>query len=417
MVQALMPASAQHALSATAVSAGRPLHAVVVLVDDLGYGDTGFMGAEYKTHHIDELALGGIRLNQSYVQMLCSPSRASLLSSRYPYNLGMDGDVLKMGDERCLHVTTVGHQMHRSGVRTAFIGKYDVGYSSWACTPNCKGFEYFLGYYGPAQDYFSHGVAPLQLDFHENREHAPQYRGEYSTSLFFRKGVEWIRKTTSDVSNVGKGTFLYVATQAVHSPIDKAPGDWPGCHHITNEQRRTYCTIVMALDEGIGNLTTAYKTLGLFDDTVLTLTLTFTLTLTLTVTAHRSPLTTHLSPLPLTLALALTLPLTPTSCSSSSRTMVGTMPWAASTSRSEVKRARCGRAACARRPSCIGRAFRRRSRAAYGAAWRTLRTGASPWLPRSDTRRLSNQASLRSTASTSGLRWSTVAPALGQRCS
>ena len=285
MVQALMPASAQHALSATAVSAARPLHAVVVLVDDLGYGDTGFMGAEYKTPYIDQLALSGVRLNQSYVQMLCSPSRASLLSSRYAYNLGMDGEVLKMGDERCLHVTTVGHQMHRSGVRTAFIGKYDVGYSSWACTPNCKGFEYFLGYYGPAQDYFSHGVAPLQLDFHENREHAPQYRGEYSTSLFFRKGVEWIRKTTSDVSNVGKGTFLYVATQAVHSPIDKAPGDWPGCHHITNEQRRTYCTIVMALDEGIGNLTTAYKTLGLFDDTVLTLTLTFT--------AHRSPLTFH----------------------------------------------------------------------------------------------------------------------------
>ena len=268
MVQALIPASAQHALSATAVSAARPLHAVVVLVDDLGYGDTGYMGAEYKTPQIDQLALSGVRLNQSYVQMLCSPSRASLLSSRYAYNLGMDGEVLKMGDERCLHVTTVGHQMHRSGVRTAFIGKYDVGYSSWACTPNCKGFEYFLGFYGPAQDYYSHGATPRGLDFHENREHAPQYRGEYSTTLFFRKAVEWIRRTTTDVANVGKGTFLYVATQAVHSPIDKPPGDWPGCHHITNTQRRTYCTIVMALDEGIGHLTAAYKTLGLFDDTV-----------------------------------------------------------------------------------------------------------------------------------------------------
>ena len=221
MVRARMPASAQHALSDTAVSAGRPLHAVVLLVDDLGYGDTGYMGAEYKTPHIDQLALSGVRLNQSYVHMLCSPSRASLLSSRYAYNLGMDGEVLQLGDERCLHVTTVGQQMHRSGVRTAFIGKYDVGYSSWACTPNCKGFEYFLGFYGPVQDYYSHGLGPRGLDFHENREHAPQYRGEYSTTLFFRKAVEWITKTSADVANVGRGSFLYLATQAVHSPMDK----------------------------------------------------------------------------------------------------------------------------------------------------------------------------------------------------
>lgn len=111
------------------------------------------MGAEYATPHIDQLALGGVRLNQSYVHMVCSLSRASLLSSRYAYSVGMDGDVLRQGDERCLSVTTVGHQMHRNDVRTAYIGKYDVGYSSWSCTPNCNGFEYFLGLYGPpAQD-------------------------------------------------------------------------------------------------------------------------------------------------------------------------------------------------------------------------------------------------------------------------
>ena len=228
----------------------------------------------------------------SDVSMVCSPSRATLLSSRYAYNVGMDGNVLRAGDERCLNVSTVGHQMHRSGVRTAYIGKYDVGYSSWACTPNCNGFEYFLGFYGPAQDCmpapsphspgvampdacrlrlvadYSHGVSPKSLDLHENREHAPQYRGEYSTTLFVRKAIDWIREKTQEVSSAGAGTFLYLATQAVHSPIDAPPGFWPGCSHITNETRRTYCTIAMALDEGIGNLTEAYKSLGLFDDTV-----------------------------------------------------------------------------------------------------------------------------------------------------
>ena len=61
--------------------------------------------------------------------------RAALLSSRYPYSVGMDGNVLTGGDLRCLptNVSTVGNQMKRNGVATALIGKYDIGYSSWAC--------------------------------------------------------------------------------------------------------------------------------------------------------------------------------------------------------------------------------------------------------------------------------------------
>ena len=107
-----------------------PLHVVIFLVDDLGYGDTHHMGAEYDTPHISSLALGGVRLNQSYAAMLCSPSRASLLSSRYAYRVGMDGEVLNFGDERCLNVTTLGKQMKRFGMHTAFIGKHDVGFFS-----------------------------------------------------------------------------------------------------------------------------------------------------------------------------------------------------------------------------------------------------------------------------------------------
>ena len=71
-------------------------HCVVLLIDDLGYGDTGHMGAEYPTANIDALALGGVRLNQSYAMQLCSPTRASLLSSRYSYSIGMDGSVLRI---------------------------------------------------------------------------------------------------------------------------------------------------------------------------------------------------------------------------------------------------------------------------------------------------------------------------------
>ena len=166
------------ASAAAAAAAASPSHAVVFLVDDLGYGDTGHRGAEFPTTHIDALALGsgGVVLNQSYVMQLCSPTRGSILTSRYSYNIGMDGNVLTGGDARCANqsVAFLGDQMVKNGVATAFIGKYDAGYSAWKCTPNCRGFDYWLGYYGAAEDYYLHGSGKA-LDFHENYEQAPQY--------------------------------------------------------------------------------------------------------------------------------------------------------------------------------------------------------------------------------------------------
>ena len=236
------------------------------------------MGAEYPTANIDELAMGGVRLNQSYAVQLCSPTRASLLTSRYPYNIGMDGNVLTAGDARCMpaNMSTVGDQMQRNGVKTAFIGKYDAGYSNWACTPNCRGFDYWLGYYGAAEDYYQHGSAQ-GLDFHENYEQAPKYRGEYSTELFARKAVEWIGNATGGAQEPHGGgdaaaqTYLHLAFQAVHGPIEDPPsgGNYSSaCTHITQPTRRTYCAMMQAVDQAIANVTAAYKAAGVFDDTV-----------------------------------------------------------------------------------------------------------------------------------------------------
>jgi arylsulfatase A-like enzyme len=253
------------AVSAAAAAPPGPRHAVLMLIDDLGYGDVGYAGAEFPTETIDALARDGIRLNQSYVTQLCSPTRASLLTSRYAYTIGMDGDVLTGGDERCANLTsaTVGDRMRaQAQAHTAFIGKYDIGYSSWACTANCRGFDYWLGYYGAAEDYYKHGGGN-SLDFHENFQNAPQYRGEYSTTLFSRKAGEWIRNTTAggDV----KPTFLYLAYQAVHGPIEAPPGTFTGCEHVTAETRHTYCLMMQALDQGIANVTDAYRQLNLFE--------------------------------------------------------------------------------------------------------------------------------------------------------
>jgi arylsulfatase B len=212
----LLPTAAMMLPALVSATSPHPRHAVILLIDDLGYGDTGHMGAEFLTPAIDGLAMGGIRLNQSYVVQLCSPTRASLLSSRYSYSIGMDGNVLSAKDRRCIpaNMSTVGDNMKSNGVATALIGKYDAGCSSWACTPNCRGFDYWLGYYGAAEDYYLHG-GPTSLDFHENYEQAPQYRGEYSTQLFSRKAIQWIKNATG--ATHGAPTFLYLAYQAVRT--------------------------------------------------------------------------------------------------------------------------------------------------------------------------------------------------------
>ena len=150
-----------------------------------------------------------------------------------------------------------------------------------ACTANCRGFDYWLGYYGAAEDYYQHG-SRANLDFHENFEQAPQYRGEYSTTLFTRKAIEWATNVTgSDTGRaVGSGasahdptsqTLLYLAFQAVHGPIEAPPSPWAnatGCDHIVQPVRKTYCEMMQALDASIGMLTAAYTQLGIFDDTV-----------------------------------------------------------------------------------------------------------------------------------------------------
>jgi arylsulfatase A-like enzyme len=132
-----------------------------MLIDDLGYGDTGHTGAEYATPTIDALALDGIRLNQSCVVHLCSSTRAALLTSRYSYSIGMDGNVLTDGASHCapLNVSTVGDQMQKQAkAATAFIGKYGLKKSKEAaCVRRWRGLEIS----GCARCAFAHPMMPF----------------------------------------------------------------------------------------------------------------------------------------------------------------------------------------------------------------------------------------------------------------
>lgn len=260
-------AFSQLVLLTRAEAASGPKHVVMILVDDLGYGDVGYAGAEFPTAAIDALANGGVKLNQSYVMQLCSPTRTSLLTGRYSYNIGTDGNVLNGKDERCadLTVNTIAEVLKEKGAETAVLGKWDNGYSSWACTPTCRGFDYFLGYYGAAQDYYLHG-SKKQLDFHHNFQPQPQYIGEYSTIVFTQMAIEWITDTLKKKPDAP--TFLLISHQAVHGPLEAPDQYYDKCNFISNSDRKTYCAMVQALDESVANVTKAYQDLGIWGDTL-----------------------------------------------------------------------------------------------------------------------------------------------------
>jgi arylsulfatase A-like enzyme len=131
-------------LAVAAAQAALQRHVLFVLIDDLGYADVGYhgeaVGSVIPTPAIDELALAGVRLEQYYVVQLCSPTRTSLLSGRYPYTIGMNKEVIVDGHPSCmpLSVATIADRLSAAGWATSAYGKWD-GTSCVACPSSANG--------------------------------------------------------------------------------------------------------------------------------------------------------------------------------------------------------------------------------------------------------------------------------------
>lgn len=228
------------------------------------------------TPTIDALAGDGVALSRYYVTQLCSPSRTSLLSGRYPYTIGMNDEVIVNGHPSCLPLnyrllTDQLKEAPQSSWSTAMYGKYDLGMTSWGCTPTCRGFDHFYGFYNAFNDYFSH-IVGVGLDLHNDKESDFSNRnqtGVYMTELITTKHIEWIRnKVATDPSG---STFSLVAHESNHAPTE-VPLHYINheCDHIpaSNPTRRIVCGMMRAVDSSLANITAVYKELGIWDDTL-----------------------------------------------------------------------------------------------------------------------------------------------------
>lgn len=133
-------------------------HLVYLLADDLGWKDVGWHGSEIRTPNLDALAAGGARLEQFYVQPVCSPTRAALLTGRYPIRHGLQVDVIRPNARYGLPLEerTLPRALQQAGYATAMFGKWHLGSFEAAYWPTSRGFERWTGHLFGAIDYFAH---------------------------------------------------------------------------------------------------------------------------------------------------------------------------------------------------------------------------------------------------------------------
>lgn len=262
-------------LATLQLAAAKP-NVLVILVDDLGITDLeSYCATDLKSPHIDQLARDGMKFGNFYANCpVCSPTRASLITGRYPDVVGVPG-VIRSHPENSwgyLNPTqiTLPQIMKQAGYRTAMVGKWHLGLTS-PNRPHEKGFEWFKGYLGDMMDdYYNHRRHGTNYMFQAMYGKAGEIDPEgHATDLFSDWAAEYIRYAPADSS--GRPWFMYLAYNAPHTPI-QPPTEWiakvkarePGI----SDQRAKLVALIEHLDDGIGKVLRNLKESGQEDDTL-----------------------------------------------------------------------------------------------------------------------------------------------------
>jgi len=269
---------------------------VFILADDLGYGDVGFHGSTViRTPTLDRLAYSGVRLNNYYVQPICTTTRSQLLSGRYQIHTGLQHRAIYPCQPNGLpeHMPTLATMLRDAGYATHMVGKWHVGFYKKQLLPTRRGFDSFFGILNGRGDYYSHSLCTdvgRSLSMWELNEYllsspdkrrmrhsvcgydlrsnetAVNYSGQYSTHLFTRRAIDVIKSHARKQDS--KPLFLYLAYQTVHSPLQVPEFYTKPYASIEDKNRRIYAGMTACLDEGVLNVTTALEKYGLWNNTI-----------------------------------------------------------------------------------------------------------------------------------------------------
>ena len=241
---------------------------VIVLADDLGWGDVGFHGSEIKTPCLDALVGEGVELERFYTSPISTPTRAGLMTGRYPNRFGVRSAVIPPWREDGLdeNEETMADMLARNGYKNrAIIGKWHLGHTKKVHYPMNRGFSHFYGHLNGAIDYFDL-TREGELDWHNDWETC--HDKGYSTELITKEAIRCIDAYEKE------GPFmLYVAYNAPHTPLQAQEKDiklyTDNFDSLTPKElkKATYSAMVSCMDRGIGAIVDALKKKGIMDNT------------------------------------------------------------------------------------------------------------------------------------------------------
>lgn len=245
---------------------------ILIMADDLGYGDIGCFGNEkIQTPFLDKLASEGLKFTDFHSNgAVCSPTRAALLTGRYQQRSGLEGVIYARGETRQTGLDvgelTFSDYMKSAGYATGIVGKWHLGYRI-DFNPIYQGFDYFRGYVSGNIDYHSHMDGSGIPDWWHDLEKVEE-KG-YVTDLITEYALEFIEKNTD------KPFFLYIAHEVPHYPFqgrkdkaDRYPGGKFPAQGSRKDKAGAYKEMIEVMDEGIGRILNRLEMLSLIDNTL-----------------------------------------------------------------------------------------------------------------------------------------------------
>jgi len=245
---------------------------IIIMTDDQGYGDLSCMGStDFVTPHLDALAERGARFNCMYSNSpVCSPSRAALLTGRYPGYAGVRA--ILAGHRRATGLTpntpTIASYLKPLGYHTAHIGKWHLGLRD-ECRPNQNGFDYSFGFMAGCIDYYSHIFYWAMADGNSNPTHdlwengrEVNMDGEYFTDVISDKAVNYIREKST------QPFMLYLGYNAPHYPMH-APKKYMDRFAHLPWDRQVMCAMISSVDDGVGCIIDELKRQGILENTII----------------------------------------------------------------------------------------------------------------------------------------------------
>jgi arylsulfatase A-like enzyme len=244
-------------------SADRP-NIVIILTDDLGWGDVSYHGGFIPTPNIDQLAEDGVELNRFYANPVCSPTRASLLTGLHIFNHGVVRPFMNPAAEQTgmpPELKIMPQYFKEAGYQTALSGKWHLGMAKEEFWPTNRGFDTSYGHMSGGIGYFDHTAAG-RLDWHRNGKSLVEEG--YSTELIANEAINIIQNKDKD-----RPLFLYVAFNAPHTPIEAPLKNIKSFDYLDDKKDQVYAANVNALDFEIGKILNAIEEEGILNETII----------------------------------------------------------------------------------------------------------------------------------------------------